>query len=123
MESNGEITKLKNKIYSLEEELIKVRTEAENKNVIIMMKMKTEEELKGAMVDLKMKLGKNQGEILEKAGSIEEMKRRVGELEEKCQGLEDLLEGEKKRNSVLSGEVSKGSGKDQEMQSLLKELN
>ena len=81
MESNGEITKLKNKMSGMEEELWKVRTEAENKNVMIMMKMKTEEELKGVVNDLKSKVRKGEGELSQKMVENEEMARKVLELE------------------------------------------
>ena len=58
---------------NLEEDITRIRIEAENKDVIIMMKMKSEEELKGAMVEIKMKIGKNQGEIFQKTTEIDQL--------------------------------------------------
>ena len=43
------------------------------------------------MVDLKMKLGKNQGEIFQKTSDIDELNKKVEELENKCQKLLDDL--------------------------------
>ena len=121
--SYNEIGVLKNKIVGLEEEVLKLRTETENKDVVIMMKLKTEEELKNNIVDLKVRVDKANSSSYQKNLEVEAKNKVILGLEAETREFSLELSQVKARNETLLEEMMKGESKDQQMQNILSEFS